>query len=227
MNRLFDAIHERLPEGRPRILGVAGPVSVGKTTVAAALASNFDATVMSTDSFLFPNAVLNERDLLMRKGFPESYDAEAIHRAMAELKAGSNTTIPVYSHDVYDIVERASETVVAADVIVIEGVIALQEPVLGYVDVGVYVHASADVVRGWFVERFLNWTAEARHDPASFYSAFASLTPERVREIAEMTWDAINAVNLRDHIDPSRRSADIVVEKGADHSIASVTTIDG
>ncbi|MDX2165560.1 MAG: hypothetical protein SF182_00785 [Deltaproteobacteria bacterium] len=213
----------------PFLVGVAGPVAVGKTTIVRALAPGLTAAgrsvqVLSTDSFLLANDALNAQGLLMRKGFPESYDSAAMRAALQRLRAGQAAAVPVYSHDVYDIVPNASEAIAAAAVILIEGIVALQPPAADALDLAVYVDAEEEVVRGWFVARFERLTAEAAAQPASFYHPFASLPPEQVRQIAVATWDTINAPNLHDHIAPSAARADVVVRKAADHSIAELWT---
>jgi type I pantothenate kinase len=214
-------------EDRPTIVGVSGAVAVGKTAIAGALADRVAARsttvqVISTDAFLFPNDVLAERDLQMRKGFPESYDFGALLSAIADIRRGAPIDIPVYSHATYDIVRDAREPVDAVDVLVVEGVVALQPPVREALDVAVYVDAAEDIVQGWFVDRFLRFVADARDDEASFYHGFAALEDAQVRAIADATWDGINAVNLREHIAPSGSTADVVVTKGPDHTVLSV-----
>jgi type I pantothenate kinase len=212
---------------RPAVVGISGAVAVGKTTVATQIADRIAASgttvqVISTDAFLFPNAVLAERDLVMRKGFPESYDFGAMVSAIAAVRRGERIEIPVYSHATYDLVPDVREPVGAVDVLIVEGVVALQPPVRDVLDVAVYVEAPEEVVRGWFVERFLRFTADARSDPASFYHGMSALDEAQVRAIADATWDGINAVNLHEHIAPSGATADVVVAKGAGHAVLSV-----
>jgi type I pantothenate kinase len=225
VNELVDPLRRLLGSQRPRIIGITGAVAVGKSTIAAALSAELGANVVSTDAFLLPNGVLTERNLAMRKGFPESYDADAIHRVMTALRAGESVDLPVYSHEFYDIVEGATESIGPPGLVVIEGVVALQQPLRSFVDAAIYVDAPEDVVRGWFVDRFLRWTEAARDRPGTFYHGFSALDEDAVRSIAEMTWDGINAVNLKEHIAPSRSSADVVVEKAADHSLARITMV--
>jgi type I pantothenate kinase len=221
-----DAISALAQERAPVIVAIGGPVAVGKTTIAADLAaelSNISVRVLSTDAFLFANTALAARDLLMRKGFPESYDAEAIADVLGALRRGEPANVPVYSHAIYDIVPDELEVVEPADVVVVEGVIALQDEVRRYVDLGIYVDAPEGAIRGWFVDRFRRFTDAARGDATSFYHRFAKLEDEQIREIAEGTWDGINAVNLHEHIAPSKRNADLVVEKGPHHELVGVT----
>ncbi len=228
---LVDLVRDRATT-TPYLIGVAGAVAVGKTTIVRALAQGLQAPdrrvqVVSTDSFLLANAVLAERGLLMRKGFPESYDADAMRGALQRLRAGQAAKVRVYSHDVYDIVPDASESIVPAEVILIEGIVALQAPAGEYLDLALYVDADEQIVRGWFVERFLRLTAAAAAQPASFYHPFAQLPAEQVQQIAIATWDTINAPNLHQHIAPSAARADVVVRKAADHSIAELRAREG
>lgn len=225
MKDVVDAIEASLPERRPCFIGVSGAVAIGKTTVAAALGEGFAARVISTDAFLFPNEILNARDLLMRKGFPETYDTDRVGEALGRLADGRPVDLPVYSHDAYDIVDGALDHVAPTDVIVIEGVVALQEPIRSYLDIALYIDAPADLVKGWFAERFGRFVADAKDDPASFYHQMSALAPDAVRQIADLTWDAINAVNLKEHIAPSGIGADVVLEKGPGHSIVRLSKV--
>jgi type I pantothenate kinase len=214
----------------PLLVGIAGPVAVGKTTIVRALAAELerhgrDVQVLSTDAFLLSNEALNARGLLMRKGFPESYDAAAIAGALGALRAGTAAEVRIYSHEIYDILPEAGETIAPRDVILVEGIVALQPPTVDHLDLAVYVDAPEAVVREWFVDRFARLTAAAIDDAASFYHPFAALPPEQVRQIAEATWETINGPNLRDHIAPSAARADVVVRKAADHSLAELRVV--
>jgi type I pantothenate kinase len=223
---LVDLVRTRATTA-PYLVGVAGAVAVGKTTIVRALAQGLEAParrvqVVSTDSFLLANDALNRRGLLMRKGFPETYDADAMRTALQRLRARQAARVCSYSHNVYDIVPDVSESIAPAEVILIEGIVALQSPAREHLDLAVYIDAAEDDVRDWFVARFLRLTAAAAAQPASFYHPFAQLPPEQVREIAVATWDAINAPNLHQHIAPAAAGADVVVRKAADHSIAEL-----
>jgi type I pantothenate kinase len=223
---LVDLVRDRATT-TPYLIGVAGAVAVGKTTIVRALAQGLQAPdrrvqVVSTDSFLLANAVLAERGLLMRKGFPESYDTDAMRAALQRLRAGQAANVRVYSHDVYDVVPDASETIAPTEMILVEGIVALQAPAGEYLDLALYIDADEAIVRAWFVERFLRLTAAAADQPVSFYHPFAQLPVEQVQQIAVATWDTINAPNLREHIAPSAARADVVVRKAADHSIAEL-----
>lgn len=226
MNDLLPVVRAAGSE-RPVVIGIAGPVSVGKTTIANALAAAFAGEgstthVVSTDSFLFSNAVLTERNLAMRKGFPETYEMDAVVRILDRAKDGLPLAVPVYSHDVYDILPDVLEESDPVGVLILEGVIALQDPVRTALDLAVYVDAPEEVVRGWFVRRFLAFVDAARENPSSFYHGFAAMSDDDVRSIAEATWDGINGVNLREHIEPCKGSADIVIVKDPAHAIVEI-----
>lgn len=216
-------------------VGVAGPVASGKSTIASALADRLEARnpslttgVVSTDGFLRPNADLDEAGLSMRKGFPESYDLDALRALHRAVHAGvSHLSVPVYSHETYDIAPDA-RVIERPDVLVIEGVNALQGAPDGragpgdLVDVGIYLDVVEATVVDWYVERFVELTEEARSDETSFYAAWAAMPDEGVRQVAREVWDAVNAVNLRDHIEPSRHRADIEIVKAPDHTITQL-----
>ena len=223
---LVDLIRERATVA-PFVVGIAGPVAVGKTAIVRELARGLvsdrrSIRVMSTDAFLLPNAVLNERGLLMRKGFPESYDDSAIRDALGRLRSGESACVRVYSHDAYDIVPDARESIEPADVILVEGIVALQPLMIDCLDLAIYIDAAEASVREWFVERFVRLTAAAATDAASFYAPFVHMPAEQLRQLAYATWDGINAPNLHEHIAPSAIRADITVRKSADHSIAEL-----
>ena len=226
LSALAELVEERLTD-RPTLVGIAGPVAVGKSTIVQALRAELarrghGVQVLSTDAFLLANGLLQARGLTMRKGFPESYDAAAIDAALSTLRAGGTARIPVYSHAVYDVVPGASDTVEGAEVILVEGLVALQPPAADHLDLALYVDAPEEVVREWFMERLARLTAAAAADDRSFYRPFADLPPEQLRAFAAETWDAINGPNLREHIAPSAARADVVVCKAADHSIVEL-----
>ena len=227
LSALIGLIGERAAATRPLLVGIAGSVAVGKTTIVATLAGALarrarTVEVLSTDAFLLSNDDLNARGLQLRKGFPESYDGDAMRAALTALRRGGTATVPVYSHEVYDVVPGAAQSIAPADVILLEGVVALQPPAAESLDLAVYVDAAEADVRDWFVARFLRLTAAAAADASSFYHPFAALPPEQLQAIAAGTWQAINAPNLHQHIAPSAARADVVVRKGADHAVLEV-----
>lgn len=226
---LAEQVAARL-EGRapPHLVGIAGGVAVGKSTLAADLAAGLAAEgrrseVLGTDAFLFPNAVLAERGLTFRKGFPETFDVDALVACLERVKAGTaEVRVPVYSHAVYDVVPGERRVVDQVDVLVVEGVNVLDPLVARLLDVSVFVDAPEPVLRQWFLDRFLDLREEARDDPSAFYHAFSQMTEDEVLRIAAMAWDTINLVNLRTHILPARGRADLVVEKNASHEVVRV-----
>lgn len=218
---LISLVAERARGRRPFLVGIGGPVSVGKTVLAEALAEALPAVVLGTDAYLFPNAVLDARDLTWRKGFPETFDVDALAGALDELRRTGRVTTPVYSHAVYDVLPGGA-ALVAGDIVIVEGVNALQDPVYGALDLAIYLDANEDVVREWFVERFLAFRDQARRDARSFYAPMAELDDDAIRDLAVGTWDAINGPNLREHIQPTRRRAHVVVVKDARHRITEL-----
>ena len=209
------------------IVAVAGPVAVGKSTLADALADaliNDGATVavVSTDGFLYPYGELAARKLLMHKGFPDSYDVDALQAFLAAVRTGAReVAIPVYSHETYDIAPEP-RIVTRAEFLVLEGVNALGATV-GLVDVAVYVHADEMVIEHWYTDRFHHLCAAA--EPGSFYAQFAGLDEAQIDALAHQTWTSINLVNLREFIAPSRVHATVIVEKEPDHSIGAIIDV--
>jgi type I pantothenate kinase len=224
----------------PFIIGLAGSVAVGKSTTARVLQALLSrwpnhpsVALVTTDGFLFPNAVLEARELLHRKGFPESYDRSALVRFLADLKAGyPEVHAPVYSHQRYDIVAGVSQTVRHPDVVIVEGLNVLQAPPASHTenqlfasdffDYSLYVDAREPDIESWYVERFLRLRETMFQDPLSYFHRYAELTEAEARSIAADIWARINGVNLRENILPTRMRAHLILQKGADHRVERV-----
>jgi type I pantothenate kinase len=225
----------------PFVIGVAGSVAVGKSTTARLLQSLLAAgpgsprvDLLTTDGFLLPNAVLQARGLLGRKGFPESYDRRALLRFLSDVKSGRPAVdAPVYSHLSYDIVPGARQVVDRPDILVVEGLNVLQAgrredgPVpevflSDFFDFSVYVDAAESDIRQWYVDRFLALRRTAFQDTGAYFHRFASLTDDQARETAREIWAAVNGPNLRTNIAPTRSRARLVLQKAADHKVQRV-----
>jgi len=218
---VVDAVRALLPAPRSMVVGVAGGVAVGKTTVAATIAECLVGTpvqIVATDGFLLPNAEIARRGLAARKGFPESYDEPALLAFLDAVRNGEVAWAPVYSHETYDVVPGASQRVAGAAVVVLEGLNALRAP--ERLDLAVYLDASEGAMEDWYARRFVELCADP--PPGSFYSGFSGLDLVAIDAIARDVWRAVNLPNLRDHIEPTRAMADLVVEKRPDHSVAAV-----
>ncbi len=218
-------VRDRRVDGRTVVVGIAGAVASGKSTLAMQVRDALvplGADVVSTDGFLLDNATLEARGLLMHKGFPDSYDVEAMKRFVAAVRAGTAAVpAPVYSHEIYDVLTDEHQIVDRPDVLIIEGVNVLSA-LASLLDLGVYLDADEADLEAWYVKRFFDLADEARHDPVSFYSAFATMPAERVRATAESVWRGVNLVNLHENIAPSRALADCVVSKAHDHTVREV-----
>jgi len=201
------------------------------------LLSRWDSTprvdLVTTDGFLYPNRILQERSLIARKGFPESYDRTALISFLASVKAGNpHAKAPVYSHVTYDIVPDTYIDVDRPDILIVEGLNVLQPPrsapgsisvaVSDYFDFSIYVDADEKHIEQWYVERFLKLRATAFTREDSFFKTYASLTDTEAVSTAHMVWSAINLPNLRENIQPTRERATLIFTKGADHRVESL-----
>jgi type I pantothenate kinase len=225
----------------PFVIAVAGSVAVGKSTTARLLQSLLTAgpgnprvALVTTDGFLLPNAVLEERGLLGRKGFPESYDRRALVRFLAEVKSGrAEVDAPVYDHQAYDIVPGGRQVVDRPDILVLEGLNVLQagrradgttpEVFLSdFFDFSVYVDAAEADIQQWYVDRFLTLRRTAFADTSAYFHRFAGLSDDEARATAQGIWAAINGPNLRTNIAPTRSRARLVLQKAGDHSVRRI-----
>ena len=212
-------------KGSTVIVGVTGGVAVGKSTfsnVGATLLSEdtgLDVAVIASDGFLYPNSVLAEQGLSDRKGFPDSYDVAAITAFLADVAAGTPTSVPVYDHHTYDIIDEVVE-VGCVDVLIFEGVNALQFH--DAFDVSVYLHADEPIMRAWFIQRTSTLRDAARTDYSPFFDPWTDVPEDLFLEMVNGAWDLVNLPNLVDHIEPTRPLAHAVIEWEADHSIRSI-----
>jgi type I pantothenate kinase len=227
-------LHTTAPR-TPFVIGVAGSVAVGKSTVSRVLQfllSRWEGTprveLVTTDGFLYPNEELIRQGILERKGFPESYDRRALMRFVSEIKSGaSEVHAPVYSHLSYDIVPGERITVTQPDVLIVEGLNVLQPSTGGLAvsdlfDASIYVDARTKDIAHWYEERFLTLQRGAFANPDSYFHRYASLTEHEARQMARDIWARTNEPNLEQNIRPTRSRATLILRKEADHSVDSV-----
>ncbi|GAK86728.1 pantothenate kinase [Vibrio ponticus] len=224
----------------PFIIGIAGSVAVGKSTTARllkALLSRWSdhpkVELVTTDGFLYPKKVLDERGIMHRKGFPESYDIKRLVEFVSDIKAGKpNLQVPVYSHITYDITDEV-KIVDRPDVLIIEGLNVLQsgmdyphDPhrvfVSDFLDFTLYVDAETNVIENWYVERFLKFRQGAFTQPGSYFSHYTQLSEQEAVDKARAIWRSINGINLEENILPTKGRAQLVLKKGASHLVEEI-----
>ncbi|MEP4770271.1 MAG: type I pantothenate kinase [Roseibium sp.] len=225
----------------PYIIGVAGSVSVGKSTtsrVLRELLARWPASpkvdLITTDGFLHPNAVLEAEGLMSRKGFPESFDRPRLLKFLSDIKAGKrNVRAPVYSHFYYDVMPGHTVKVDKPDILIVEGLNVLQTRELpkdgravpfvsDFFDFSVYMDADDDLLREWYVVRFMRLRETAFRDPGSYFHKYSRITDQEAVQTATKIWNEINFLNLRENILPTRPRADLILTKNASHQISKV-----
>ena len=223
------------PRPIPFIIGVGGSVAVGKSTIARVLRALLarwpdhpEVELVTTDGFLYPNAELDGRGLMEKKGFPESYDRRALLSFMARAKAGEgHIEVPVYSHIKYDVMPGEFRVVNHPDIVIVEGLNVLQAGgegafVSDYFDFTIFVDADPAHIKEWYIERFLTLKDTAFAQPDAYFRRYAGLSDAEATEIADDIWTRINEVNLYENILPTRERASLILEKDRDHTVTRV-----
>jgi type I pantothenate kinase len=225
----------------PFVIGVAGSVAVGKSTTARILQallqrwpSSPKVDLVTTDGFLYPNAVLTERGIMSRKGFPESYNRARFVQFLSDIKSGKGQVrVPVYSHLVYDVVSGEEVTIDRPDILIVEGLNILQpgelprdgKPILfasDFIDFSIYIDADTEALETWFMDRFFRLRETAFRDPTSFFRRFAEMSETEAGEFGRNVWRTINLPNLVENVLPTRARADLILTKGQSHMIETV-----
>lgn len=220
---------------QPFIIGISGSVAVGKSTTSRLLQillsrsfENAKVELVTTDGFLYPNSILQQQNILNRKGFPESYNMELLLDFLDHLKNGQDYQVPVYSHEIYDIVPNLTQSIQAADFVIVEGINVFQNPqndllyITDYFDFSIYVDAEVENIEKWYLDRFKKLLDLAKKDENNYYHRFTHQPINEVMEMAKNIWKTINLVNLQDYIAPTRNRAELILHKTYDHEIDEI-----
>jgi type I pantothenate kinase len=226
----------------PFIIGVAGSVAVGKSTTARVLQALLarwpnvpKVDLITTDGFLFPNSILEREGLMEKKGFPESYDLPSLLRFLTDVKAGKHPAkAPVYSHLTYDVTPNLLVEVDRPEILIVEGLNVLQTGrlpkdgkaipfVSDFFDFSVYLDADEEVLKHWYVDRFLTLRGTAFRDPKSYFHRYSQLSDDEAVNTAASIWERINLLNLHANILPTRQRADLILKKNESHLVEDVS----
>lgn len=220
---------------RPFIIGISGSVAVGKSTTSRLLQlllsrtyPNSRVELVTTDGFLYPNQTLIENNMLNRKGFPESYNMELLVDFLDRMKNGQEVSIPVYSHDIYDIVPNTSQTIKACDFLIVEGINVFQNQqnhrlyMNDYFDFSIYIDAEAEQIENWYLERFQTLLELAKSDPSNYYHYLTEMPLQDALAIAKNIWKTVNLVNLANYIEPTRNRAELILHKSQNHKVDKI-----
>lgn len=223
---------QKTQANRPFVIGISGSVAVGKSTTSRLLQLLLQRTfpktkvdMVTTDGFLFPNQVLIDKGILNRKGFPESYDMPLLLNFLDTIKNSGDVNIPVYSHEIYDIVPGLTQEISQPNFLIIEGINVFQNPInqrlymSDYFDFSIYIDADVKNIKTWYLERFQTLLELARKDENNYYHRFTKFTKEEALSLAQKTWEEINLVNLENYIEPTRNRAELILHKGDNHKI--------
>ena len=236
LTKLKNELVNRSTRKIPFIIGVSGSVAVGKSTTARLLKimlerayPQYKVSQMTTDGFLYPSKILKERNLMDKKGFPETYDMEKLLKFLGEVKTkGGKIKYPLYSHNIYDIIPDRYEETDNPDILIVEGINVLQLPhneqiyVSDFFDFSIYIDAEVEDIEEWFLKRFEKLLDLARNDPNSYYYQFTQIPEKSAMDMAKQVWETINYPNLRDYIKPTMNRANLILHKSEDHQIDKI-----
>ncbi|AEW44835.1 type I pantothenate kinase [Serratia symbiotica str. 'Cinara cedri'] len=243
INRFLKTKEQKIPY----VIGIAGSVAVGKSTTARLLQillsksiENHKVELITTDSFLHPNKILNERGLMQKKGFPQSYDMRSMVKFISDVKSGTkHITAPIYSHLIYDIVLNGYQIIKQPDILIIEGLNILQSGIVSqggvhyphnqhrvfvsdFVDFSIYIDASETLLQNWYIHRFLKFCQGAFSNPNSYFHNYSKLPESKAVNIATQIWNNINRLNLKKNILPTRERASLIINKSTNHAVESM-----
>lgn len=187
------------------VVGIAGGTGSGKTTVAHKLAAAMPpgrCVTIEHDAYYRDQGHLpmHEREKT-NYDHPSSLESELLAYHLRELRAGRPVEVPIYDFATHT---RRPETrrVAPARVIIVEGILVFTEAALReQLDIKIFVDTDADI-------RLIR---RIRRDLEQRGRTFQS--------VRDQYYATVRPMHL-EHVEPSKRWADLIVPEGGDNKVA-------
>lgn len=204
---------------KPIIIGICGNISVGKSTFAKNTVKNLKCSfpekkikTICTDNFLHDNLYLKQHALFEQKGFPVSYDQDKIGQFKKAVLNQQSIALTAYDHQISDINPDKIVKVNQPDIVVLEGLIVLQEPLKGLLTKSIFLDANPQVVQEWYLKRCFDLKLDQK----------MKLPREDFYSYALQTWESVDVRNYLINVAPVRSQADLVLQLDRDHEVEQI-----